>query len=311
MLLLIASCTGSMQNDDRNSVLELDASVEEVSEEVNEDEDEFESSETEESENFASSEINSEEERANVESELTSSNEDAVMRRTSRNKSRDSSRNSKVEKEKVFHTVTFENGNTVLKTQKVQHGESAVAPEVPAKKGYDFDGWNKSFDNVKRNLTVKTKWINLTQTKQVDNVLFEITFNKGRYKKGDDLYVVVKATNVGDEIIYVMDTGTPSNGLNNYLVRDNYDDFYLRISTGGFRPSMYYGEFSPQETISSIGATEIGKQTFNTSNGTFTNEWPFDSNYNFYILASIAVERENQPNIPTKYIECKFPILHG
>ena len=163
MTLSIVSCTGNMQNDDGNSVLELDASVEETSEEVNEYESEFESSETEESEDFASSENNSKEEISSVQSELTSSNEDVVMQKTSRNRSHNSSRNSKIEKEKVFHTVTFKNGNIVLKTQKVQHGESAVAPEEPKKEGTFFTSWDKKFDNVKNDITVKAEWLSKEQ----------------------------------------------------------------------------------------------------------------------------------------------------
>ena len=167
MTLSIASCTGSMQNDDGNSVLALDESVEEESKEVSKDEDEFESSETEESEDFTSFEINSTEEISNIESELTFSNENTVMKKTSRNKSRDSSRGSKIEKEKVFHTVMFKNGNTVLKTQKVQHGESAVAPKEPKKEGTFFTNWDKKIDNVKKDITVKAEWLSKEQMNKI------------------------------------------------------------------------------------------------------------------------------------------------
>jgi len=191
MLLSITSCTGSMQNDDGNSMLEFDASVEEASEEVSEDEDEFESSETEESEDFASSEINSDEERTNAESELTSSNEDVVMRRTSRNKGRDLSRNSKIEKEKVFHTVTFKNGNTVLKTQKVQHRKSAVAPKEPKKEGTFFTNWDKKFDNVKKDITVKAEWLSKEQMKKFNSYEGQLLIKEMNKAKNNKLFRIL------------------------------------------------------------------------------------------------------------------------
>lgn len=43
------------------------------------------------------------------------------------------------------YTVTFMDGKTVLKTEKVQHGSAATAPEVPKKDGKTFkDGTNRS-----------------------------------------------------------------------------------------------------------------------------------------------------------------------
>lgn len=41
-----------------------------------------------------------------------------------------------------------------LDTQMVEHGGSAVAPEVPKHEGYRFVGWDKTFTNVTSDLTV-------------------------------------------------------------------------------------------------------------------------------------------------------------
>ncbi|MCL2488192.1 MAG: InlB B-repeat-containing protein, partial [Oscillospiraceae bacterium] len=52
------------------------------------------------------------------------------------------------------YTVTFKDGETVLKTQPVDYGGAAAAPADPAKTGYTFDGWDKVFDNITGDLTV-------------------------------------------------------------------------------------------------------------------------------------------------------------
>lgn len=53
------------------------------------------------------------------------------------------------------HTVTFVDWDgTVLSEQQVDDGGAAEAPEVPARVGYDFVGWDVDFDNVIADLTV-------------------------------------------------------------------------------------------------------------------------------------------------------------
>lgn len=56
---------------------------------------------------------------------------------------------------KVRYTVTFMNGNEVFAKVQAPYGEAAVAPNPdPARKGYKFVGWNKSFSNVTSDMTV-------------------------------------------------------------------------------------------------------------------------------------------------------------
>ena len=57
-----------------------------------------------------------------------------------------------------IYTVTFRDGETILKTQTVQYGQSASAPDAPTKTGHTFDGWDIIFINVIDNLTVNAKW---------------------------------------------------------------------------------------------------------------------------------------------------------
>ncbi len=61
--------------------------------------------------------------------------------------------------QKVF-TVTFydDDGQTVLKTEKVKKGEAATPPENPTKSGYTFTGWDKDYSNVTQDLEVYPTW---------------------------------------------------------------------------------------------------------------------------------------------------------
>ena len=56
---------------------------------------------------------------------------------------------------KKKYTVTFKDyDGTVLKEDVVNKGESASAPIVPSRDGYNFVGWDKSFSNVSENLII-------------------------------------------------------------------------------------------------------------------------------------------------------------
>lgn len=62
-------------------------------------------------------------------------------------------------KKKNTFTVTFEDGQgNVLKTQNVKKGKSATAPDNPKRDGYRFKGWDKEFNKVTSDLTVKATW---------------------------------------------------------------------------------------------------------------------------------------------------------
>ena len=55
----------------------------------------------------------------------------------------------------VNYTVTFvDYDGTVLKTEEVEEGKSATAPNKPTRENYTFSGWDKEFANVTSDLTV-------------------------------------------------------------------------------------------------------------------------------------------------------------
>ena len=53
------------------------------------------------------------------------------------------------------YTITFQNwDHTLLSEQQVAYGVAAVAPSVPARDGYFFDGWDREFDVTLADMTV-------------------------------------------------------------------------------------------------------------------------------------------------------------
>ena len=69
------------------------------------------------------------------------------------------------------YTVTFMDGETVLKTEKVQHGSAVTPPEVSEKDGKTFKGWdNKAYNNVTSDLTINAVY---------DVNTFTVTFKDG------------------------------------------------------------------------------------------------------------------------------------
>ena len=59
---------------------------------------------------------------------------------------------------KCFDVIFVDYDGTVLSRQRVAYGEAAEAPEDPVRDGYVFVGWDKDFDEVTKNLTVKARY---------------------------------------------------------------------------------------------------------------------------------------------------------
>ena len=58
--------------------------------------------------------------------------------------------------EKMRFTVSFvEKDGGKLKEEEVEYGDGATAPDAPHVDGYEFIGWDKKFDNVTEDITVK------------------------------------------------------------------------------------------------------------------------------------------------------------
>ena len=67
------------------------------------------------------------------------------------------------------YTVTFQDWNgIVLKTEQVEHGGAATAPDDPTRPNYQFTGWSREFTNVTSSITVEA---------QYEGNLYNITVN--------------------------------------------------------------------------------------------------------------------------------------
>ena len=60
----------------------------------------------------------------------------------------------------VFYNITFQDHDgTVLKTESVQQGCGATAPEDPAREGYIFVGWDRDYSAVKKDMVIKAEYV--------------------------------------------------------------------------------------------------------------------------------------------------------
>lgn len=74
-----------------------------------------------------------------------------------------------VEKYRPTYTVTYvdSDGSTVLSTETVKEGNTP-AGYTPSKSGYNFAGWDKSYEAVYGDITYKASWTEATETRSID-----------------------------------------------------------------------------------------------------------------------------------------------
>ncbi len=61
--------------------------------------------------------------------------------------------------ELMFEVVFRAGDGTVLKIEEVKQGDGATAPEVPARDGYEFTGWDVAFDCINGDTTVTAQYV--------------------------------------------------------------------------------------------------------------------------------------------------------
>ena len=92
-------------------------------------------------------------------------------------------------------TVTFLDGDIVLKQEKTEYGSGATAPTPPSKEGFDFVGWDTDFSCVKQDLNIKTQYREKENAHQTPMGRFYIV--------GDDLYFSENDDENGERVVLV------------------------------------------------------------------------------------------------------------
>ena len=85
------------------------------------------------------------------------------------------------------YTVTFKDGDEVLKTETVEYGKDAVGLR-PTKEGYTFTGWSASISNVTSDITVTANYVINSHT--VTFMDGESVLKTENINYGDDLSLV-------------------------------------------------------------------------------------------------------------------------
>lgn len=89
--------------------------------------------------------------------------------------------------------VTFVDfDGTVISTQEVRKGNSAVAPEVSEREGYNFSGWDKRFDNVTEDMKVIAMYQKIYGSLKVDvtgGSGFRLSVNGGTARPQGSTYI--------------------------------------------------------------------------------------------------------------------------
>ena len=150
------------------------------------------------------------------------------------------------------YTVTFKDGNTILKTETVAHGEGATAPEQPIKEGYTFVGWDKEFSNITSDLTINAEW-----TANTYNVT--LNTNGGTIKEGEN----VTSYTYGIGVTLPIPTKTGYTFAGWYKTEELTGEAIHTIGTEAIGDKTYYAKWEAGEGI--IYKVEHYKQNLETN----------------------------------------------
>ena len=127
------------------------------------------------------------------------------------------------------YTVIFkDHDGTVLKTETVESGNSATAPEDPTREGYIFIGWDKAFDNITEDIVVNAEY----------SILHNFIYSADhRVNPGEEIFVPIKILNnfglCGFEIVITYDGNivTPVSVAQSDLIIDGWFENSIETST--------------------------------------------------------------------------------
>lgn len=134
----------------------------------------------------------------------------------------------------VGFTVTFKDWDgTVLKTQMVNPGTSAVAPDTPDREGYAFVGWNQSFSDVTGDMTTTAQY------RETNTSGYTIVF----YDR-DGTVLSIQTVN------YLEDATPPSAPTRRGYTFIGWDQSYTRVTSAHSVYAMY--QSNPVRTVTFV-----------------------------------------------------------
>ena len=141
-----------------------------------------------------------------------------------------------------IYTVTYYDGDTVLKTENLAYG---TMPEyVPKKTGYDFQGWNPALSNVTGNANYYAQW------KEQSGIVEVVTFNRADlpYTRNTLKYLNPAISNSG-ELVY-LPLGNYTNDSKRYPAVYNISgDAPVRLNGPNINDAWSDGAFNYNDTI--------------------------------------------------------------
>ena len=170
-----------------------------------------------------------------------------------------------------LHTVIFRDyDETILKTDQVIEGESAVAPENPNRIGYTFSKWDKAFNNVVSDLIVNAEYTKKSNTFEVGrrrtttlsttDTSYSATYYNAYWDIVDKNIATIKSSGKTSSIIGSYYKVINSVTIEGKSLGETY--LYLKDEEGNILKTSVISVISITEDVSSINISDIPAQTY-------------------------------------------------
>lgn len=188
---------------------------------------------------------------------------------------------------------------TVLKTEEVESGAAATAPELPTHEGLEFVKWDQEFDAVTSDLTVKAVYFGLSETKKLK---MDFSFENKEFIKNGVGEVRVNRVVDGDTMS-VWTSGSHESITIRFLGIDTPE------STGSIEPWGKVSSKYAKETLYNAASVvlEAEGEDRMDSNGTRWLAWVWykpteDSEYRLFNLEEVELAyAKYSQNVNSKY----------